>query len=308
MRAFALTRFGASPTLTDASVPDPEEGEIRVRVRAASVNGFDLAVMSGYARDYFDHYFPVVIGKDFAGEVDAVAPDVTGFARGDRVFGVVTKAFLREGSYAEYLTQPVDVGVARLPDSVSFTEGAALGMAGTAARRVLDASRLRPDETAFVVGAPGGVGTQVVQLAKTAGARVIATAATAEERAHVARLGADEIVDPADLTERARELTPAGADVVFHLAGDPSVAGVLRDGGRFVSLLLNRPDDVPSGTAVVLPVYADPTPETLERIAADHASGATRLTVQEVFPLDRVEEALETFGRGTIGKVVIGID
>jgi len=137
---------------------------------------------------------------------------------------------------------------------------------------------------------------------------VIATATTTEERAHVAGLGADEIVDPVDLSGRPREVAPAGADVVFHLAGDPSVAQVLRHGGRFVSLLLRSPEAVPSDTAVVLPVYADPTPETLERIAADHASGATRLTVQEVFPLDRVEDALETFGRGTIGKVVIGID
>jgi hypothetical protein len=97
VRAFSMTGFGATPAMTDVPIPEPEAGEVRVRVRAASVNGFDLAVPGGYLNDYFPYQFPLVIGKDFAGDVDAVAPDVTGYAPGDRVFGVVTKPFLREG-------------------------------------------------------------------------------------------------------------------------------------------------------------------------------------------------------------------
>jgi NADPH2:quinone reductase len=308
MRAFTLADFGATPSLTDADVPEPEEGEIRVRVRAASVNGFDLAVMSGYTKAFMDHRFPLVIGKDFAGEVDAVALGVSGFAPGDRVFGVVTKPFLREGSYAEYTTVPVSVGVARLPDSVPFAEGAALGLAGSAAHVELAAAELGPGQTALVIGATGGVGTQLVQMAKAAGARVLATGGTDEERAHVSGLGADDVLEPGDdLADRTRALVPEGVDVAFHMAGDPSSVAAVRDGGRFVSLLLAGVD-LGVDNVEVHSVYADPTPALLDRIAADHSGGTTKLTIQEVFPLDRVEDALDAFRAGTIGKVVISID
>ena len=72
MRAFAMTDFDAVPALTDLDLPEPAEGEVRVRIRAASLNGFDLAVAAGYTKDYMEHRFPLVLGKDFAGEVDAV--------------------------------------------------------------------------------------------------------------------------------------------------------------------------------------------------------------------------------------------
>ena len=69
MRAIAMTGFDAAPTLTELDVPEPMEGEVRVRIRAASINGFDLAVAAGYTKDYMEHRFPLVLGKDFAGEV-----------------------------------------------------------------------------------------------------------------------------------------------------------------------------------------------------------------------------------------------
>ncbi|HET9302118.1 MAG TPA: alcohol dehydrogenase catalytic domain-containing protein, partial [Propionibacteriaceae bacterium] len=76
MRAIAMTGFDAAPTLIDLDVPQPKEGEVRVRIRAASVNGFDLAVAAGYTEDYMEHRFPLVLGKDFAGEVDALGAGV----------------------------------------------------------------------------------------------------------------------------------------------------------------------------------------------------------------------------------------
>ena len=99
MRAIAMTGFDAAPTLTDLDVPEPKEGEVRVRIRAASVNGFDLAVAAGYTKDYMEHRFPLVLGKDFAGEVDALGVGVTGYAVGERVFGTVTKPYLCDGSF-----------------------------------------------------------------------------------------------------------------------------------------------------------------------------------------------------------------
>ena len=203
MRAVTMTGFDAAPALTDLDVPEPKEGEVRVRIRAASVNGFDLAVAAGYTKDYMEHRFPLVLGKDFAGEVDALGAGVTGYAVGDRVFGTVTKPYLGDGSFAEYVTVPIAVGLAPLPESISFTDAAALGLAGAAAYGIIDEATLEPGHIVLVVGATGGVGNQVVQLAAAAGARVIATAHTDAERELVTRLGAQATVDhTGDLTSQ----------------------------------------------------------------------------------------------------------
>ena len=280
-----------------------------MRVRAASVNGFDLAVAAGYTKDFMEHRFPLVLGKDFAGQVDAIGPGVTGYAVGDRVFGTVTKPYLGDGSFAEYVTVPTAVGLAPLPEGVSFTDGAALGLAGTAAHGVIEGAALEPGNTIVVIGATGGVGNQVVQLAAAAGARVIATAHTDAERELVTRLGADATVDhTGDLSAQIRQIAPNGVDAVAHLAGDPSAVAVIRDGGRFVSTLVQSPDQVPTQTASVVPVYANPTREILDELAHAVATGQITVTVQQVFTLQQAPAALAAFGQGTLGKLVITTD
>ena len=124
MRAVVTTDYGSPPEVAELDLPEPAEGEVRVRVHAASVNGFDLAVAAGYLKDMMEHRFPVVLGKDFAGTVDAVGAGVNGYAPGDRVFGVVTKSYLGDGSFAEYATVATAVGLAKLPDSIAFAEAA----------------------------------------------------------------------------------------------------------------------------------------------------------------------------------------
>ena len=309
MRTIAMTGFDSAPTLTDLEVPEPAEGEVRVRVRAASVNGFDLAVAAGYTKDFMEHRFPLVLGKDFAGGVDAIGPGVTGYAVGDRVFGTVTKPYLGDGSFAEYVTVPTAVGLAPLPEGISFTDAAALGLAGTAAQGVIEGAALEPGNTIVVIGATGGVGNQVVQLAAAAGARVIATAHTDAERELVARLGAHATVDhTGDLSSQVREIAPDGVDAVAHLAGDPSAVALVRDGGRFVSTLVQSPDQVPTQTATVIPVYANPTREILDELGRAVATGQITVTVQQVFPLQQAHAALAAFGQGTLGKLVITTD
>jgi NADPH2:quinone reductase len=307
MRAVAFTEFGSAPEVLELDPPQPDEGELRVRLHAASVNGFDLAVAGGYLNGMMEHRFPVVLGKDFAGTVDAIGPGVTEFVVGDRVFGVVTKPHLGDGSFGEYVTVPAAVGIARLPESVGFTEAAALGLAGTAALATVDGAKIEPGHTVLVVGATGGVGNQVVQLAANAGAKVIATAHTDEEKALVQKLGAVEVVDhTADVTATVRESYPDGVDAVVHLAGDGAeLVSLVRDGGRFVSTLVSAPDQLPSSDVKVVPVYANPTADTLSRLAEHQATGTTRVTIQRVYGLDDAPAALSDFARGTLGKLVI---
>jgi NADPH:quinone reductase-like Zn-dependent oxidoreductase len=310
MKAVVLSGFDRAPELTELEVPQPGLGELRVGVRAASVNGFDLSVANGRLKGMMEHRFPVVLGKDFAGIVDAVGEGVDGYAVGDRVFGVVIKDVLGDGSFAEYVTVPVAAGVAKLPDQIGFTEAGALGLAGTAAFDSVDAAAIGAGSTALIAGATGGVGYQALQLAARAGAKVIATAHPGEEAEELCQLGAAHSVDyTGDLAAQVLALHPDGVDAVLHFAGDPAVlASVVRPGGVLVSTTALDRGQVPGQGIRVVPVYAKPTTATLERLARNHAEGHTRLTVQRVYDLEHTPDALEHFAAGTFGKLVISID
>ena len=310
MKVFALTEFDQAPEVTEVDLPIPGAGEVRVRIRAASLNGFDLSVANGYLKGAMEHRFPVVLGKDFAGEIDAVGPDVEGYQVGDRVFGVVMKDTLGDGSFGEYVTVPVAFGIAKLPDGIDFTEAAALGLAGTAAVDAFDAANVTADQTVLVVGATGGVGQQVLQLAVRAGATVIATAHSAEEIQLVTKLGVAHTVDyRGDLVEQVRALSPDGVDVVLHFAGDPApLIAAVKPGGTLVSTMLRSAEDVPAENVKVVSIYASPSSGTLDRVARHQDEKHTTVTVQRVYNLEQTQDAIEQFAAGTLGKLVISID
>src|SRR5215217_2514085 len=282
MKVFALQGFDRAPEVTEVDLPTPGPAEVRVRVRAASLNGFDLSVANSYLRGIMEHRFPVVLGKDYAGEVDAVGPDVEGYQVGDRVFGVVMKDTLGDGSLGEYVTVPVAFGIAKLPDGIDFTEAAALGLAGAAAVDAFDAANVTADDTVLVVGATGGVGQQVLQLAVRAGATVMATAHSEEEIELVRQLGAARTVD---------------------YRGD-----VVEQGGTLVSTMLRSADDVAAENVKVISIYASPSAATLDRVARHQVEKHTTVTVQRVYDLEQTAEAIEHFAAGTLGKLVISID
>lgn len=223
------------------------------------------------------------------------------------MFGVVTKPFLGDGSFAEYVTVPTGVGLAPLPEQIDFVQGAALGLAGAAAIAAVDAAQLQPGQTVLVVGATGGVGNQVVQLAADAGARVIATAAFDDEQDLLRDLGAADTVDHrGDVTAAVRSNHPDGVDVVFHFAGDPNaVLPAVRSGGRFVSTMIMSPEQLPTQDATVTAIYANPDRGTLDRAAAHQVQGTSRVRIQDTYPLDQAPAALAAFTAGTLGKLVV---
>jgi NADPH:quinone reductase-like Zn-dependent oxidoreductase len=307
MRALTLNEFGSEPAVREIDLPQPAAGEVRVRVRAASVNGFDIAVAAGYLDGRVEHRFPVVLGKDFAGIIDAVADDVVDFAPGDRVFGIVTKPYVGDGSFGEYVTVLAAVGLAKLPDSIGFAEGGSLGLAGSAGLGAVTAAKLQSGQTVFVAGATGGVGNQVVQLAALAGARVIASAHSAAEAHLVRSLGASDVVDYAeDVATQLRATYPTGVDAVVHLVGDPTaLVPLVRRGGRFVSTIIAPGQRLPAEGVTVVRIFANPAQATLDVLAANQAQGLTRVTIQGTYSLDDAPQALRDFAAGALGKLVI---
>lgn len=305
MKAYAITEAGAAPTVVDLPIPEPEAGEIRVRVNVASVNGFDVAVAAGFMMGFFEHRFPVVLGRDFAGAVDAIGPDVDGFEIGDRVFGVVSKPHLHDGSFAEYTTVPVASAVAKTPDSVSDSVAAALGHTGTTALVCLGNLDLE-GSTILVVGATGGVGTLATQLAVAAGARVIATGRTEEGRARLRAFGAEAVDYTRGLADVVREVAPDGVDAALHLAGDPvEISPLVREGGAFISPLLYSPEMFGDERLHFVPVAAYPDPATLERLAALVEAGDLTVVVHHQYRFDEVGAAAGAWGHETIGKLLV---
>src|SRR5829696_5554678 len=166
MRAFVLPDFESQPTLADIPIPEAGPGGVLVRVHAASVNGVDLSIASGHLQGMMEYDFTVVLGKDFAGTVEAVGDGVSGFAAGDRVFGVVSDPSpLSSRSFAEYLAVPAEPNLSRVPEGADLASAGVLGLAGSAALQAVDELTPAAGETLLISGATGGVGAPAVQLA-----------------------------------------------------------------------------------------------------------------------------------------------
>jgi NADPH:quinone reductase-like Zn-dependent oxidoreductase len=311
MRAFVLPDFERQPTLADIPMPEAKPGEVLVRVHAASVNGVDLSIASGQLQGMLEYRFPVVLGKDFAGTVEAVGTGVTGFAAGDRVFGVVSDPSpLSSRSFAEYLAVPAGPNLTRVPEGVDFATAGVLGLAGSAALQAVDAVAPAAGETVLISGATGGVGAYAVQLVAARGATVIATAMPGDEENFVRDLGASHAVDyTGDVAEQVREIRPGGVEAVLHFAGDGAALGeLLVEGGRLASTLIMSPDQLPVPNASVSGVFANPDAATLDRLAAEVAAGRLKTPIQRTYQLDKVGQAMADFAAGTRGNLAIALD
>lgn len=309
MRALTLNEVPSAPAVAEVDTPAPGAGELLVKVAASSVNGFDLSVTSGRLEGMMEHRFPLVLGMDFAGTIEAVGEGAEGFTAGDAVFGVAMKPFLGGGALAQYVAVSAGYGVARIPAGLDVQNAGALGLAGTAALNSVEAVAPGKGETVLVSGATGGVGALAVQLAAARGACVIATARPGTEADFVTGLtDADvAVVDyTADLDAQVRTLAPEGVDAVLHLAGDAGqLVGLLREGGRIASTLGLTQEAVSAEGVTVHPIMADPNPTTLATLADRAAAGELRIPVTATFPLEQAPEAFDAFRNGTLGKIAV---
>ena len=308
MKAIATTDFGSPVTVVEIPAPEPGEGELLVRVASSSINGFDLSVASGRLKGMMEHRFPVVLGKDFAGTVEAIGPGVDGFAEGDALFGVVIKPELGDGGFGEQIAAPAAFA-AKIPDGLDTATAGALGLAGTAAHDAVEAVAPQPGDKVLVSGATGGVGIIAVQLLKARGAYVIATASTDDEIAFVREHGADDVVDyRGDVGAAVREKHPGGADAVLHFAGDAAtLAALLSPGGRMASTLGGTSEQLDRDDLTLAPILASPITGTLAKLADAAAAGTIRVPITRTYELEDVPSGFADFAAGTLGKLAVHI-
>ncbi|MGP6177748.1 NADP-dependent oxidoreductase [Microbacterium sp. A196] len=314
MRAYTLNSFEETPAFADMPIPEPGPNEVRVRVRASSVNPVDAATSVGAFRTMYEYRFPSVQGRDFAGTIDAVGAAVTRFQPGDDVFGMVKRDYVGDGTFAEYVVVDAQRFITVRPEALSLADAGALGLAGVTALQCVEALELQPGATVFINGATGGVGAFAIQIAVLGGLEVIATARTGEEERHVRELGATHTVDwtTEDVTEAILQLRPGGADGVIDLISrDPDsfrrIAAAAGPGGTAVTTL-GAARDQPEDGPVTKNIHSDSDPVLLTRIAEIVVDGSVRVPLVDTFPFERIEDAFALLATGPLGKVGLQLE
>jgi NADPH:quinone reductase-like Zn-dependent oxidoreductase len=306
MKAIVAHEYGGPEVLKFEEVlrPEPKENEALVRVIASGVNPADPLTLSGkYAREFGTH-LPLIPGYDIAGIVEKTGANLTKLKVGDAVYGYPTFG----GGWAEFVTV-TEGEVAPKPRSLNFVEAAAVPMGAlTAWQALVDVAQLHAGQTILIHGGSGGVGSFAVQIAKARGARVIATASTANQDL-LKQLGADVAVD---YTKTRFEDVGKDVDAVLDPVGKETLArsyDVVKKGGIVMSLVA-RPDPAELEKRGIrgAGISVHPDAEDLAEIAQLIDAGKIKPIVTQVLPLsEAIAAQRQAATHHTRGKVVLRI-
>lgn len=314
MRAWIADGYGSPSQLRLGEIEPPpvKDDAVLVRMHAAAVNPFDVKLITGEARDFMPIKAPYVPGMDGSGVVDRIGAGVTEYAPGDAVIGFFTNG----GTLGELaVISSSRNGLTRKPDALDFAHAAAIPEAGLTAMTILRALGLREGQRLLIVGATGGIGLFLTQLARLQGARVMATA-RAEDRDYVHAIGADEDVDYAagDVLTQVRARHPEGVDAVADVIdtgeGLVAIAGALKPGGTLVSSLYGPPQSAYSNGVNVHYIESDPQPGDLAELARLASTGALRVEIGRTYPFAEAPNALSDLAdpkKHTRGKLVVAV-
>jgi NADPH2:quinone reductase len=309
-----IKSFGGPEVFEAVDLPRPEAGpgQVLVRILASAVNPVDFKIRRAGA--WAGVTPPFVIGYDAAGVVEAVGPGVTGLAAGSKVF-YTPHIFGRPGTYAEFQAVEADIVVEK-PANLTFLEAASVPLAGgTAWDMVVRLAAVKPGETVLVHAGAGGVGSLAVQLARCAGARVIATASAGG--APLARaLGADAVIDYRSedvATAVLRETAGRGVEVALDTVGGETLARTIpamRPYGRMVTCVSSTAD-LAGALGKNLTIHFEFLERArfkMEALQVLLARGQIRPVIDSILPLTQVAEAHRRIESGGMrGKLVLEV-
>jgi NADPH:quinone reductase-like Zn-dependent oxidoreductase len=304
MKAIRAHGFGGPEVLKLDEIPRPTPGagELLVRVRATSVNPIDWKLRQGMVPEL---PIPFVPGGDFSGTVEDVGPKVVVYKKGDEVYGCVPGS---TGADAEFVVCPM-TALAPKPRSLDHVAAAAVPLASmTAWQALFDQGKLKINEIVLILGASGSVGRFAIQLAKRAGAHVIATASTKNLEV-VRRLGADGAID---YTKERIQDVALDVDLCIDLVGGElhrAAFDVLRSGDRLVSAVQLPDAALARERGIDAKVFRmKPDTTQLREIAKRIDAGQIKVEVAKVLPLERASEAEELNRTHEVsGKIVLRV-
>ncbi|HET7466102.1 MAG TPA: NADPH:quinone oxidoreductase family protein [Candidatus Dormibacteraeota bacterium] len=326
MKAWVVHELGGPDSMRfeDVEAGQPEDGLVRIDVKASGINFFDALMVAGQYQSRPP--LPFVPGTEIAGEV-ASAPQGSGFHAGEHVMALVDNATLTRGAYAQ-VADAMPQSITRIPDAMPFEDGAAFTLIyQTAWFGLHRRANLQAGETLLVHAGAGGVGSAAIQLGKAAGARVVATAGSDEKLDVCRQLGADHAINykTQDFAEEVKSITGGrGADVIFDPIGgdvyDRSTKCIAFEGrlivvgftsGRIPTAQLNHPL-IKNYSIVGLHwgLYTRRAPEliapAMQTLLKMYEEGRIKPYISKKLPLDEAPQALALVGGGkSTGKVVL---
>jgi NADPH:quinone reductase-like Zn-dependent oxidoreductase len=307
MNAVRIHDYGKPEALSyeETARPVPKPDEVLIRVHAAAINPFDSAIRAGSMQEAIHPSFPLTLGVDVSGTIEAVGAAVKDFQIGDAVYAMLGLQF---GGYAEYAVAPASV-VAPKPNSLSFIEAASVPLAAqTAWQALFEHANLSAGQRVLIQAAAGGVGSFAVQFAKAKGAYVIGTA-SASQQALVKELGADEVVD---YHNTRFEDAVHDVDVVLDLVGGETQERsfqVLKPGGIIVSTV-STPDAEKAKSHGVrsASIMFHQDAAQLREIAKLIDAGQVKTVIETVLPLQEARKGQEMLQDGHAqGKIVLQV-
>lgn len=341
MKAVTFHDYGPPSVLRYEDVPEPKlgGGEVLIRVRACGVNRLDLLVREG--KTPVKPPLPHISGSEVAGEIVEMGPGTSGHAPGQRVViapylsddrceyclkGEETTCIrgdilglVSNGGYAEYVKAPI-THVLPIPDGVPYADAAAMTLsAPTAWHMLIDKAQIQPGETVLVLSAGSGVGSAAVQIARMAGAHVLATIGSEEKRAQAVELGADEVInynEVGDFSPVVRRITgKRGVDVVVEHVGSDTWEQSLRSLARNGRLVSCGATSGVRGTIDIWTLFAKQlqvlgsyggTRADLREVLAAVARKDIRAVIHQQMPLSEARAAQEMVERREqFGKLVL---
>ena len=290
--------------------PSLQPGKVLVRVHGAGLNPIEGKIRDGYVREVFPLQFPATLGTEFSGIITEIGEGVVDFKKGDEVYGQTDIRGGQFGSFTEMILMSPQF-IALKPEKLTHIEAASLPVVGVSAvQALMDTIGLKQGQKILIHGGAGGIGTIAIQLAKHMGAYV-ATTVSEKDKQYVKDLGADEVIDYKN--QRFEDILHDYDAVLDNVGGETYLKSfkVLRKGGILVSKLPQeeRKDLMDRYGVKTIMDFTRMGQEQLSRLAELVNKGVIKVHIDQVFPLEQAEQALNHLQTGhPRGKVVLKIN